>query len=204
MSEDTTSSKIFKHGHIHIRPATLEKGLEDVFQEDYHSAAWLTRTAISHSQHRGPQLARLQKLALHRYHQDSIFDITSPSSHLKDLPIITAYGELFNELFFFGSLKSRIHVMFKDKIESSDKELWGEVIPHDDGNSGLKILRKIIRSPNPRVTSYDLFIYSLTREYPNRTDRLIQYVSGLLHEMLHIYFNLWHARKVVAVMDRVK
>lgn len=195
MSKDTTSSTSLKHGHIHIRPTTLDKGLSDVFHENYHPTIWLAQTAIQYSELRGTHLTRLQKLAIHRYHHDPIFDITSPPSGVNDLAVMTAYSQLFNELFFFGSLKDRIHLKFKENIESLDKELWGEVVPHGNRKGGLKRIWMTVKDPHHDIKSYDLFIYSVAQEFDNRTDRLLQYISGLLHEMIHIYFNIWTCKK---------
>lgn len=94
-----------KHqAHIRVRDYNLHAGLAEVFTPGRHYSSHLAEKVILFSKFRGEDLGRLQKLAIHRFHGDRIFDLRPSTTDIPDNAVLTAYFQFFDELFFFGSI----------------------------------------------------------------------------------------------------
>ncbi|CZS90604.1 uncharacterized protein RAG0_01629 [Rhynchosporium agropyri] len=173
-----------KHrSHIHIRDYNLHKGLAEIFTPDRHRATHLAEKVIRFSRFRGEELGRLQKLAIHRFHEDAVFDIRSETIDVPDEAVMTAYFQFFDELFFFGSLGgSRRFLLNVDFSRSEDQE------------PPFVFSQRPVLNVQDGIQSqiYELLIVRQRGE--TRYDRLRAALSLLLQGMCHAFLKLWQCK----------
>ena len=174
------------HRHRKVRTRTLDEGLERPFTLHRHRATYLAEKLESHSRRRGDQLTRLQKLALLRFHDDQVYDLRDHTKY-NDSEVLKAYVDLFDELFFFGTLSSPCTFQF---IGGREKGKFGAV-EYEYKVVGKDLSGDLLRLPPLREKRCKLILYDRLPEENTRYKRLRGYMGTLLHEMIHAFFKLW-------------
>jgi hypothetical protein len=168
--------------HRKVHAHTLVEGLENPFTENRYRATYLADKVVSYSKRRGDQLTRLQKLAVLRFHDEKAYDLRDHIEYT-DHKVLNAYIDLFDELFFFGTLTSRCTFTFEYKRK--------------DGKIGAvrteyRVVRKdIFGLPIKKEKRCKIILYDRLPEENTRYKRLRGYLGTLLHEMIHAFFRLW-------------
>ncbi|KAL2073602.1 hypothetical protein VTL71DRAFT_10928 [Oculimacula yallundae] len=169
-----------RHAHKGIGTTRLHKGLAEVFTPGRHKGTRLAEKVVLFSKYRGEELGRLQKLAIHRFHDDKIFDLRPEITDIPDRVVLTAYSQFFDELFFFGSLggSQRFKVQFDSKLVDKDGE------PYKFSEY------EVVNSENGTLSQmYELVM--LQQRGENRYYRLQTALSVLLQSMCQIFLVLW-------------
>jgi hypothetical protein len=165
--------------HRKVRTTTLVEGLERPFTENRHKATFLANKLGSYSRRRGDRLTRLQKLALLRFHDDQVYDLRDHVEYSDD-EVLRAYVDLFDELFFFATLRSCCVFRFVHKREEGK---FGAV--EDE-------YKLVLQDQLPiRERRCKVILYNRLPEENTRYKRLKGYMGTLLHEMIHAFFRLW-------------
>ncbi|KAH6721929.1 hypothetical protein BKA61DRAFT_700954 [Leptodontidium sp. MPI-SDFR-AT-0119] len=116
--------------------------LAEIFTSGLHYPTYLAEKVIFFSKLRGEGLGRLQKLAIHRFHGERIFDLRPEVEDISDSAVLTAYFQFFDELFFFGSLggSKRFILKFDSRLAEEGgprgKFSKREVLNVQDGKQG--------------------------------------------------------------------
>jgi hypothetical protein len=160
----------FHQSHKKARTHALVEGLENPFTENRHRATYLAEKLVSFSSRRGDQLTRLQKLALLRFHDNKVYDLRDHIEY-SDHKVVRAYIDLFDELFFFGTLSSPVRFRLEHKRIYGK---FGAVRPEYSLGKRCKVV-----------------LYDRLPEENTRYKRLRGYLGTLLHEMIHAFFRLW-------------
>ena len=129
---------------------------------------------------RGRHLTPLQKHALDCYQKDDIYNLRGNIDNFKNNDILGAFFNLFDKLFFFGTIKERCRVQFSH-VESRESGLQGYSEVSPKGLIGL----------GPPKLYGKIRLYSGNEKEPRRPERLIRYLGTLLHEMIHTFLELW-------------
>lgn len=176
-----------EHRHRGIKERHLQEGYRNVFKPENHSRSSLARHVVAFSKLRGSAMTRRQAKAMHSFHKEEIFDLSDKESKFSDMDILEEYCYLFDDLFFFGSLKN--HVKFE--LGKPDAAV---VAP---GTSAIKDESKK-RSINRRGMIFYLKVEKQCRiiVYPppknqRRSERLLIFLSKILHSLTHAFLIIW-------------
>jgi hypothetical protein len=175
-----------RHSHRRVDEAQLYETTELPFKQGRHDAQDLAELVIAFSKHRGSTLSEIQESALHSFHTETKYDlrdhITIPIS-----AVIPAYFVLFDDLFFFGSLRDRCNLAI-DREESLDVGRRGQMI-----GTEVKVKKKVFGLVERTVGEQRCVIVlnSHWAEFLGRHAMLKGYVETLLHEMCHAFLELW-------------
>lgn len=171
-----------EHHHRRINTDKLLKTLEHAFTPNRHNASHLADLLIHFSKRRNEQLTTLQKLSLHLFHSERAYDLRD-AAEAPDGKVLAAYFELFDRLFFFGSLNGLCAITRSPRISSKNDF---------DGRTFYKENMGENNTPGA-VFRGDLIcdIIISTQDLPSRYERLRRYIGSLLHQMLHAFFQLW-------------
>jgi hypothetical protein len=107
--------------------------------------------------------------------------VHSPFQKLEEDIVIANYYDLFNTIFFYGSLKDYVKVEFNQN---------GLLEP------GLLGLCSVPEGelPDPIPDNYAVWIQIVSlseqEDYPSKYTRLMAYLGTLLHETMHAYFSV--------------
>jgi len=149
------------------------------FKREQHCITYLSQSVAHVSGLRGNQMTPIQATAFKRYRSKAIFSIRSNVKEVSDQKILNAYFDLFDSLFFFGSMKGKC----KARISSKGTKESGRngVAIKDDMGGGIM------------GTVVEIVIYS--RDVSGRSERLLKYLGTLLHEMIHAFYYLWACQR---------
>jgi hypothetical protein len=105
----------------------------------------------------------------------------SPFQKLEEESVMTNYYDIFNTIFFYGSLKDYVKVDFNLNGLLEPGLLGLCSVPEDE-------------LPDPIPDNYAAWIQIVSlseqEDYPSKYTRLMAYLGTLLHEMLHAYFSV--------------
>jgi hypothetical protein len=171
------------HGHCHnrVHEKDIFDGRGKLFSQQSHCPKHLTERVISFSKLRGRHLSPLQRHALDCYHKDDIYNLRGNINNFKNTDILGAFFNLFDKLFFFGTIKERCRVQFSS-VESRVSRL--------QGYSKFSAVGIVAFGERPKLRA-KIKLYSGNETEPRRRLRLIGYIGTLLHEMIHTFLELW-------------
>jgi hypothetical protein len=154
-----------------------------VFAE--HSAQQLTHTLTSFLGHH--DLSRSQAAALYRFYLITIALKHNSYQKLEDDGILQDYFNMFNDIFFYGSLKDYTKVEFK-----TSQEMGFGCFGHCTSRwSPLNERRNIPDNFAALILFQNL---STELDFCFRSARLSHYLGTLLYEMLHAYYGIYMCR----------
>lgn len=189
--------RIFKHEvrmvfgihklHLKVDEHKLysEDANKEVFVLYRHSAGDLRRILIQNSKLRDNALARRQQKALAAFKKSELFDFRKDTGHSRK-EVIEAYFHLFDDLFFFGSLRRRVELRityrkFRGPLctlgITSDREIEDRI-------------RGMFKGENVKK-AVEIKIYLEEEEHRSRKEALVEYRATLLHEMIHAFLLCW-------------
>ncbi|KAH7357055.1 hypothetical protein BKA65DRAFT_580330 [Rhexocercosporidium sp. MPI-PUGE-AT-0058] len=169
--------------HRRVRDYNLHAGLAEVFTPGLHYPTYLAEKAILFSKFRGEQLGRLQKLAIHRFHGEGIFDLRPEATDIPDSVVLMAYFQFFDELFFFGSLGGS-----KRFILNFDHRLAEKGGPR--GKYSKREVLNVQDGIHDRI--YELLIFR--QRGKNQYYSLRAALGFMLQGMCHTFLKLWQCR----------
>jgi hypothetical protein len=170
-----------KHLEVPVKKLWLESKAS--FTRGRHSYPYLVYCIKQASTLRDKQMTPLQRAAFNNYRSNKIFSIRCHIKGVSDVSVLAHYFNLFDQLFFFGSLRPLCEVSIS-RTEAKDTYSNGarcEGFCADGSLMGFKFWGK----------QREIVLYSREREGLSRSRRLECYLGVLLHEMLHAFFDLW-------------
>jgi hypothetical protein len=163
---------------LEVSAKACREAYEDLFRNHRHSTNLLASRVIANSRLRGSDITQLQKETCRAFSRNPIYNLSSSIKDMSDKDVIKKHFYLFNNLFFFGSLANRCMLEMPN-------EGWK--------SSGMKgctsfhfSYRALFGLANQR---WKITIWKETE--PSRRYRLLKYLGTLLHEMIHVFFDLW-------------
>ncbi|KAI9049782.1 hypothetical protein LZ554_005933 [Drepanopeziza brunnea f. sp. 'monogermtubi'] len=174
--------------HKAVRESYLRRGLAEVFTPGRHYPTYLSEKVTQFSKHRGEDLCRLQTEAIHRLHNDPVFDLRdSDRTEFSDSAVLTAYFQFFDELFFFGSLAGSERCLLRFKAQrGNERQTRGMFFKYvQEGADGSQVQMFDIVMHKP---------YTYRQREPNRHVRLKSALCCLLQGMCHAFLGLWQCR----------
>ncbi|KAH6682723.1 hypothetical protein B0J14DRAFT_673131 [Halenospora varia] len=180
------------HRHRNIRNSCLEVSCQnDHLSPNRYNCRQLTSTAIALTTNINTPLATpLQKEALAYFRNNPKFSLFNDVTETSDVRVTLRYFELFDALFFFGSLRARVEL-----VNSDQQAQYAGCAGHTKPIAPLKKsftfpLLKPKPQPNPKLL-HRITLFRRDIDACNRRHRLTLYLSTLLHEMIHAFFNTW-------------
>ncbi|KAL5323957.1 hypothetical protein ACEPPN_008499 [Leptodophora sp. 'Broadleaf-Isolate-01'] len=169
--------------HRRVRDYNLHAGLAEIFTSGLHYPTYLAEKVIFFSKLRGEGLGRLQKLAIHRFHGERIFDLRPEVEDISDSAVLTAYFQFFDELFFFGSLGGSKRFILK----------FDSRLAEEGGPRGKFSKREVLNVQDGKQGQiFELLIYRQRGE--NRYYSLRAALGFMLQGMCHTFLKLWQCR----------
>lgn len=192
-----TAKKMSKSEHRHrgIKERHLREGYRNIFKPELFSSSSLARHVVAFSKLRGSAMTRMQAKAMHRFHHEKIYDLSQKihtvrggaSGSASDIDVFQAYCDLFDDLFFFGSLKGNCKFHLG---EEGDAEKSGETASRDETKKrSLKRRGRIFYVEVQKRC--DIYLYAPSVRSSSRAERLLVVLGSLLHGMAHAFLILW-------------
>lgn len=150
-----------------------------------HDATSLSTLLIANSKHGSESITSQQQGAISRLETSQILDLTKNHRYTR-VEILCAHFSCFDDLFFFGSLKSRCGLRFCFKKASEDA-LTGVTNPV----KREELLLQIVKGNGYEKRRVVITIFLREREERSREEMFEEYQGTLLHEMIHAFLMCW-------------
>lgn len=176
-------NKHLRHRAVHTHH--LHEGLPDPFTTGRHYPTYLSRKVVQFAQLRGDALSPLQKQAIHRIHHDPAFDLHDAATPFSDAEVLTAYFRFFDDLFFFGTLRSSGRCLLRHEQPPRG------AVPDPRGRFVKYVHREGGAGGGP-VQMYDIVLHA-----PRETDRFLRFrksLGFLMQAMCHAFLGLWRCK----------
>jgi len=142
-----------------------------------HDPTLLAEAITSICLKRPPHLAPGQETALSKFTEEAgLYELPDQRvDQYHEKSIITAYFHLFDDLFFEGNVGKFCEVaLFKGFLDSKRTRAMFDTLGKD----------------NQREKRYEIRIHATTK-VANQKKRLVHYLGTLLHEMVHVFLQLY-------------
>jgi hypothetical protein len=162
-----------------------EDANKEIFTLYRHSAGDLCRILIQNSKLRGNALSRRQQKAFAALKKSELFNFRNDTEHSR-IEIIEAYFHIFDDLFFFGSLRRRVELRFGYRKFGGFLCLLGIT----KGRGIEDRVRGMFEGESVKK-AVEIKIYLREEKHRSRKEALVEYRGTLLHEMIHAFFQCW-------------
>lgn len=177
-----------RHSHRRIYEEQLYENPEATFKQGRHNSRNLADLIISFSKHRGSTLSDSQNSALNSFYTKPEYDLRD-HIQFSTAEVVSAYFSLFDDLFFFGSLRDRCNLAL-DREESSYTGSRGQMTLI---GTEVRIKRRVLGLVEKTFgeQGWTIVLNPPREEFPGRYAMMKAYVETLLHEMIHAFLELW-------------
>jgi hypothetical protein len=165
-----------RHSHRRIYEEQLYENPEATFKQGRHNSRNLADLIISFSKHRGSSLSDLQKSPLHSFYTKADYDLRD-HIQFSIAKVVSVYFSLFDDLFFFGSVRDRCNLAL-DREESSYTGSRGQMTLI---GTEVRIKRRVLGLVEKKVGEqrWTIVLNPPREEFPGR------------YAMIHAFLELW-------------
>jgi len=147
------------HHHTRVSERDCSSSSGNIFQRNSHSCTNLAELVIAFSRRRGDQLTQLQRRAWERYYTQLL-----KFSNFSDAALLEKYFDVFDDVFFFATLKSHCKVALQSSYQTNvrgacDSTFFSEfkdLLFHSGRNYNIKIYKSREEDRQIAVLSWDL------------------------------------------------
>lgn len=164
--------------HLRIPDKDYWEAYPKFLKRNGHSAVHLAENMIQFSKLRGQNMNRLQRRAIVDFHRYLKHILSDRLQYMSDTHVVKEHFSFFNNMFFFGSLYDHCILEMKQKHYLKAGKMASEKSEFS--------ARELIGLP-PKW--YKIRIYN--NPEPSRRLRLPSYLGSLLHEMVHVFLELY-------------
>ena len=173
--------------HLQVQTHKLWSHTEKAFTQNRHSVLDLSRMLISNSKVRGNGLSDDQKSVLRDLRREAIYDLGNSNTGYSRIDVLKAYFDLFDEIFFFGSLGGHGRCEMGVRCRKTGEVTLGgttETLYKND-----RLIRQLTGTKRLRLL---ITVYVMkSEERRSRYCALLEYCGTLLHEMIHAFLQCW-------------